>query len=100
MSDLQISLLIIGVVVVGFVTAFNWYQQWRLRRRLENAFGEKHEDVLLREEAPRELSTRGEPQRGWERVEPVLGDAASAPDPGGEPPAEHIAAAAALPAVP
>ncbi len=54
MSDLQVSLLIIGAVVVGGVTAFNWFQQWRLRRRLEDSFGDKPEDVLLRESAPRE----------------------------------------------
>src|SRR5690242_20679019 len=64
MSDLQVSLLIIGAIVVGGVTAFNWFQQWRLRRRLEEAFGDKHEDVLLREAPPREA--------GAERVEPQL----------------------------
>jgi hypothetical protein len=64
MSDLQVSLLIIGVIVVGGVTAFNWYQQWRLRRKLEDAFGDKHEDVLLREPAPRMEPPRIEPQVG------------------------------------
>jgi FtsZ-interacting cell division protein ZipA len=62
MSDLQASLLIIGAVVVGGVTAFNWLQQWRLRRRLEDAFSDKPEDVLLRQELAREPSTRVEPQ--------------------------------------
>jgi FtsZ-interacting cell division protein ZipA len=62
MSDLQASLLIIGAVVVGGVTAFNWLQQWRLRRRLEDAFGDKPEDVLLREEPAREPAARVEPQ--------------------------------------
>jgi FtsZ-interacting cell division protein ZipA len=64
MSDLQVSLLIIGIIVVGGVTAFNWYQQWRLRRKLEDAFGDKHEDVLLREQAPRAEPPRIEPQGG------------------------------------
>ena len=62
MSDLQVSLLIIGAVVVGGVTAFNWLQQWRLRRRLEQAFDNKPEDVLLREDRPREPAARLEPQ--------------------------------------
>jgi FtsZ-interacting cell division protein ZipA len=62
MSDLQVSLLIIGVIVVGGVTAFNWLQQWRLRRKLEHAFGDKHEDVLLREDPRREQPNRIEPQ--------------------------------------
>ena len=64
MSDLQVSLLIIGVVVVGGVTAFNWFQQWRLRRRLEEAFDGKHEDVLLREHPARATPGRVEPQLG------------------------------------
>src|SRR5881227_1600949 len=62
MSDLQVSLLIIGAVVVGGVTAFNWFQQWRLRRRLEQAFGDKHEDVLLRERPARGPADKLEPQ--------------------------------------
>ena len=64
MSDLQVSLLIIGAIVVGGVTAFNWFQQWRLRRKLEQAFGDKHEDVLLRETPAREPAARVEPQLG------------------------------------
>jgi FtsZ-interacting cell division protein ZipA len=62
MSDLQVSLLIIGVIVVGGVTAFNWFQQWRLRRKLEQAFGDKPEDVLLRAEPAGGPGERVEPQ--------------------------------------
>ncbi|HEV7799515.1 MAG TPA: cell division protein, partial [Burkholderiales bacterium] len=64
MSDLQASLLIIGVVVVGGVTAFNWFQQWRLRRRLEQAFDGQHEDALLREAPVAAPQGRVEPQLG------------------------------------
>src|SRR5918998_1343441 len=62
MSDLQVSLLIIAAVVVGGVTAFNWFQQWRPRRKLEQGFGSKPDDVLLREEPPRDSGGRVEPQ--------------------------------------
>lgn len=47
MSDLQLSLLVIGAVVVCGVLAYNGYQARQLRRRLGVAFGEKHPDVLL-----------------------------------------------------
>ncbi len=47
MSDLQISLLVIGAVVVVAVYLFNWMQARRLQRRLERTFGSEHEDVLL-----------------------------------------------------
>src|SRR3954463_301050 len=62
MSDLQVSLLIIGAVVVGGVTAFNWFQQWRLGRRLEHGYAEKHHDVLHRDPLVENSSQRVEPQ--------------------------------------
>ena len=61
MSDLQVSLLVIGVIVVGGVIAFNWFQQWRLRQRLEHATGDTLED-RLREEPLLSPSVRVEPQ--------------------------------------
>jgi hypothetical protein len=48
MSDLQISLLMIGAVVVGAVFIYNWIQERGLRRRLQQSFGEAHDDVLLK----------------------------------------------------
>ena len=84
MSDLQVSLLIIGIIVVGGVIAFNWFQQWRLRRQLESAFEDKPEDVLLREEGGRDAGARVEPQLagafGLEPTESVFGTL----QPGGE----------------
>lgn len=47
MSDLQISLLVIGAVVIGVVFIYNWMQERKLRRRLGAAFGTSHDDVLL-----------------------------------------------------
>src|SRR5688572_11072059 len=101
MSDLQVSLLIIGLVVVGGVVAFNWLQQWRLRRRLESALGEKHEDVLLRDEAPHDRARRAEPQHaGADRVEPTLGVPAAAAPAEYVPQEQHLVLAATLPPVP
>src|SRR5688572_4739628 len=48
MSDLQISLLMIGAVVVGAVFIYNWIQERGLRRRVQQSFGEAHDDVLLK----------------------------------------------------
>jgi hypothetical protein len=63
MSDLQISLLAIGALVVGGVFLYNWFQERRFRRRLGEAFGEKAEDVLLeREAAMPPVEERLEPQ--------------------------------------
>ena len=63
MSDLQISLLAIGALVVGGVFLYNWIQERRFRRRLSEAFGEKAEDILL-EDVAEEIpgQARQEPQ--------------------------------------
>jgi len=47
MSELQIGLLAIGVLVVGGVLAYNRFQERRARREAEHAFGPGHDDVLL-----------------------------------------------------
>jgi hypothetical protein len=48
MSDLQLSLLVIGAVVVGAVYLYNWLQERSLQRHLQQAFGNGHDDVLLK----------------------------------------------------
>jgi hypothetical protein len=47
MSDLQLSLFVIGAVVVGAVCLYNWLQERKLRSRLQQAFGGTRDDVLL-----------------------------------------------------
>ena len=62
MSDLQISLLGIGAVVIVSVLLYNNYQQRRLHRRLNDSFGEPRQDVLI-DESPAALQrSRIEPQ--------------------------------------
>ncbi|OQW39202.1 MAG: cell division protein FtsZ [Proteobacteria bacterium SG_bin4] len=47
MSDLQISLIIIGIIVIAGVVVFNWLQQARYRRNMQAAFDHEHDDILL-----------------------------------------------------
>ncbi|MGH8600576.1 MAG: hypothetical protein ACRET1_07920, partial [Burkholderiales bacterium] len=73
MSDLQLSLVIIGIVVIAGVWSFNWYQERRYRRRVEEAFETPRDDVLLdgheaEPPAAARAPERIEPQ--FERVEP------------------------------
>jgi FtsZ-interacting cell division protein ZipA len=77
MSDLQLSLLAVGAVVVAGVYMFNWTQERRLRRRLKEAFGEERDDVLLETSAP--AAARVEPQLGA-YSEPAAEDVAEAPE--------------------
>lgn len=63
MSDLQIALAAIGLLVVGGVYAFNLWQERKLRQRLERAFEGTHDDVLLKAAAPESIaSPRIEPR--------------------------------------
>ena len=48
MSDLQLSLLVIGAAVVGAVFLYNGLQERRFHRRMQQAFGSAHDDVLLK----------------------------------------------------
>jgi FtsZ-interacting cell division protein ZipA len=48
MSDLQLSLLVIGAVVIVGVYLYNWVQERGFQRRMQQAFGEAHDDVLLK----------------------------------------------------
>lgn len=64
MSDLQIALAAIGLLVVGGVYAFNLWQERKLRQRLEQAFAGEHDDVLLKTAVGPTVA----------RVEPRLGD--------------------------
>ena len=48
MSELQVGLLAIGLVVVLAVYGYNWQQQRKYRRRFSAAFAQAHEDALYR----------------------------------------------------
>jgi hypothetical protein len=47
MSELQLGLLGIGILVVVGVLAYNKLQERRLRRQADDAFGSRHDDVLM-----------------------------------------------------
>ena len=79
MSDLQISLLIIGAVIVAGVYLFNGWQERQFRHRAEKAFAREHSDVLLQE--------AGKPHESpAQRVEPRLRGEAPATAPPAHPP--------------
>ena len=61
MSDLQVSLIIIGIIIIAGVVVFNWMQQLSYRRKVEEAFEHKHDDVLLNSNANKN-SKKIEPQ--------------------------------------
>jgi hypothetical protein len=83
MSDLQISLLAIGAVVIGGVLAYNWYQERQLRRQLGEAFGETRDDVLLGDTAALHRSGKVEPQltSGKAHEEPPSSFSTGVPEP-------------------
>ncbi len=70
MSDLQIALGAIGILVVGGVYVFNSWQERKLRQRLERAFGASRDDVLLQSGSA--VVDSVEPEVA--RIEPSLGN--------------------------
>jgi FtsZ-interacting cell division protein ZipA len=62
MSNLQISLIIIGIVVIAGVAVFNWLQQLRYRRKVQTAFDHKHDDILLETHSSENIVQRIEPK--------------------------------------
>ena len=83
MSELQISLIAIGFVVVLGVVFFNWMQQRRYRRGAEEAFARKHEDILLKTKADTSVADdeRVEPQLGKELLRELQGERGGEPEP-------------------
>jgi FtsZ-interacting cell division protein ZipA len=51
MSDLQVSLLVIGAAIVVLVLVFNWFQERRFRNQADAAFQTPVADVLMRTDA-------------------------------------------------
>lgn len=75
MNELQVSLLVIGGVIVAGVYGFNRWQERKLKRRAEELFQSDHDDVLLDEAEPVEeippLAVHDEPMG---RIEPTLSE--------------------------
>lgn len=63
MSDLQIGLLAVGVLVVAGILAYNFAQERRARRSAEKAFGSAHADVLMDEARARREPSFEPPSR-------------------------------------
>jgi len=96
MSDLQFGLLMLGVLVVGGVLAFNWYQERQFRRRAEQTFGGKHEDILLDRQATGSAA-EGSPRESFEdvRIEPRISTQVETPGENGS--AEELPLQTSLP---
>ena len=58
MSELQIGLMAIGVLVVVAVLIYNRVQERRAKRGAERAFRSGHDDVLLKQPAPAHRAPR------------------------------------------
>ena len=61
MTDLQISLIAIGVTIVAGVVAYNKWHEIRARRSVERAFSMEQDDVLMKPEPGAPTTDRQEP---------------------------------------
>lgn len=88
MSDLQIGLIALGVVILLGVLAYNWWQDRRVRRQMQAQFPPTDEDPLLGGLAP-PGGTRKEP--GLTTIlPPVAGFATTEADNANDDPAEEV----------
>ena len=86
MSDLQIGLLMLGVLVVAGVVAFNWHQERQFRRRAEQTFAGGHDDILFeRQAAVTAIASSPQDRRDEARIEPKMGAPAEDSPAGGLP---------------
>jgi hypothetical protein len=77
MSDLQLSLMIIGILIVVATYLFKWLQERKYRRKSETAFRDNLQDVLLEPQgAGGAVDGRVEPQ--WR--EPAIVEKSSSID--------------------
>jgi FtsZ-interacting cell division protein ZipA len=47
MTDLQIALIFLGIIIVLAVVVYNWRQEKNLRSKISNDFIVPHKDVLV-----------------------------------------------------
>jgi hypothetical protein len=74
MSDLQIGLAMLGVLIVAAVLAFNWWQERKFRRRGEETFSGRHDDVLFGRPAVPSAPAAASPPHSLDepRIEPSM----------------------------
>ncbi len=78
MSNLQLALIAIGVVLILLVLLFNWWQDQRVRKQMHEQFSlgdEQDTDVLLKDRRPVAPAHK----MPADRRDPVLGAEAAAP---------------------
>jgi FtsZ-interacting cell division protein ZipA len=73
MSDLQVSLIIVGIIIIIGVAIFNRMQHLRYRRKIESTLDQKHKDVLFEKTGSSNIreGNRDKPHER-ERIEPLL----------------------------
>ena len=76
MSDLQLSLIGLGIALVGGVFAYNKWQERKHRKLAERVFRSDHPDVLLGRKPSEPAEADGGDADGVDRIEPGIQPAA------------------------
>ncbi|GAA5234729.1 hypothetical protein FOZ76_21050 [Verticiella sediminum] len=80
MSDLQMGLVALGILLIAVVLGLNWWQDRRVSRKMQETFSAAGEDPLLGDAAPADkpVKSRKTPAGKAEpRLEPGMGAAAA-----------------------
>lgn len=78
MSDLQIGLVVLGVLIIALVLGFNWWQDRRARERMQAHFPASEHDPLLGAGEAGPAEGRREPGMAASRYDAAGDDAAAA----------------------
>jgi FtsZ-interacting cell division protein ZipA len=73
MSDLQIGLIVLGVLLILMVLGFNWWQDRRVRRKMQAHFPNNEHDPLLGAARQEADGAHGVPHANVPRREPAFG---------------------------
>jgi hypothetical protein len=74
MTDLQTSLIVIGVMIVAGVICYNKWHEFRARKHVERAFSAEQEDVLMKSTTEADAAGRHEPVFDEKDFPAIVGD--------------------------
>jgi FtsZ-interacting cell division protein ZipA len=68
MTDLQVGLIVGGLVIIGAIYGLNWWQEHRYKKTTAKTFAKNHPDVLLT--MPKNMVRAGVENQATQRYEP------------------------------
>src|SRR5437868_5486618 len=75
MTDLQVSLIVIGGTIVAGVITYNKWQEYKAKKSVERAFASDHDDVLMTPDGVDAPAPTGRHEPSFSEKYPDIADA-------------------------